>query len=415
MLNVYRQPETDSSLNYVTRLAAPERFLLRGNFNMKHSRFEPNTRSTNGGDRLVRWADEQGLSFINQVGEATHNAGHVLDLTFSNLPFANTRVCLDIDSGADHRTLLTTIPRIQETTNACPGIKVTDGKLPDFTRLVGSYTQKLPAIGPAPNDARIEEAAEALRQTLTEAIKTVGTSRRQSGRAAPWWTATCQKAHKTYTTLLKLAKQGGCTLEEVEDARRAFHTTTRKEKKQHWQQVIDNATDDSRFYTILNWHKLGPRFKAPPLTVGNETSYTTEEKAEALRDAVLNRFSADDDLSEDPLENGTESPNPLPWSLEISIEEVEANTIGVSTTSPGTDGVSVRLLKAAWPHVGAYIHALYRACIQNGYYPRAWREAEVVMLPKADKDVSSPRAWRPIALISCVAKGLERLLAKRIA
>lgn len=415
MLNVYRQPETDSSLDYVTSLVAPERFLLGGDFNVKHSRFEPNTRPANGGDRLARWADEQGLGFIGQVGEATHNAGHVLDLTFSNLPFATTRVCLDMDSGADHRTLLTTIPRIQETTSACPEIKVTDGKLPDFARLVGSYTQELPVIGPAPNDARIEEAAGALRQILTEAIKTMGMTKRQGGRAAPWWTPACQEAHKSYTTLLKLARQGGCTLEEVEDARRAFHTMTRKEKKQHWQQVIDNATDDSKFYTILNWHKLGPRFKAPPLTVGNETIYTTEEKAEALRDAVLNRFSADDDLSEDPLENGTESPDPLPWSLEISIEEVEANTIGVCTTSPGTDGVSVRLLKAAWPHVGAYVHALYRACIQNGYYPQAWREAEVVMLPKAGKDVSSPRAWRPIALISCVAKGLERLLAKRIA
>jgi len=45
-----------------------------------------------------------------------------------------------------------------------------------------------------------------------------------------------------------------------------------------------------------------------------------------------------------------------------------------------------------------------------------WKQAEVAMLPKVGKrDRSSPRSWRPIALISCVSKGLERIMAKRIA
>jgi hypothetical protein len=119
------------------------------------------------------------------VGEATHNVGHVLDLSFSNLPFATTRVCLNIDSGANYRTLLTTIPQIQKITNAYPGIKITDEKLPDFTKFVKSYAQKLPTIGLALNDTRIEEAARALRQILTEAIETVGKRKSQNGKAAP--------------------------------------------------------------------------------------------------------------------------------------------------------------------------------------------------------------------------------------
>ena len=37
------------------------------------------------------------------------------------------------------------------------------------------------------------------------------------------------------------------------------------------------------------------------------------------------------------------------------------------------------------------------------------------MLPKVGKkDKSSVRSWRPIALLSCVAKGLERIVAKRV-
>ena len=37
------------------------------------------------------------------------------------------------------------------------------------------------------------------------------------------------------------------------------------------------------------------------------------------------------------------------------------------------------------------------------------------MLPKVGKkDLSSPKSWRPIALLSCISKGLERFIARQI-
>lgn len=40
--------------------------------------------------------------------------------------------------------------------------------------------------------------------------------------------------------------------------------------------------------------------------------------------------------------------------------------------------------------------------------------AEVVLLPKIGRDLSSPKVWRPILLLSSLGKGLERLTAKRM-
>jgi hypothetical protein len=38
------------------------------------------------------------------------------------------------------------------------------------------------------------------------------------------------------------------------------------------------------------------------------------------------------------------------------------------------------------------------------------------MLPKVGKkDKTSVRSWRPIALLSCISKGVERIIARRIA
>ena len=69
------------------------------------------------------------------------------------------------------------------------------------------------------------------------------------------------------------------------------------------------------------------------------------EKAKVLWEEILDRFSVDDDLVGLQLED-FQGVTYLPWEQSISLEEVERCTIGVSSTSPGTDQVTVRLLKA---------------------------------------------------------------------
>ena len=98
---------------------------------------------------------------------------------------------------------------------------------------------------------------------------------------------------------------------------------------------------------MIGWHKLVPNLKAPPLEVNGIMIEDTIAKAEALWTEVLGHFSADDDLDGDPLDNW-DGMGSLAWEQTISLEEVEQSTIGVSSTLPGTDCVTVRLLKACW-------------------------------------------------------------------
>lgn len=48
-------------------------------------------------------------------------------------------------------------------------------------------------------------------------------------------------------------------------------------------------------------------------------------------------------------------------------------------------------------------------------HPETFKQANVIILPKTGKrDRTLPTSYRPIALLSCLGKGLERLLARRI-
>lgn len=50
------------------------------------------------------------MDYIGEAGVPMHSAGHVINLSFSNIPIARTEVMPDIYSGSDHETLVTTIP-----------------------------------------------------------------------------------------------------------------------------------------------------------------------------------------------------------------------------------------------------------------------------------------------------------------
>ncbi len=106
----------------------------------------------------------------------------------------------------------------------------------------------------------------------------------------------------------------------------------------------------------------------------------------------------------------------IPWDTHISQEELAAATISTKSTSPGIDGITVRLLKACWPTIKEPVRRLFQACLEIGHHPLAFRTADVIMLRKNDKkDLTSVRSWRPISLLSCLGKGLERLVARRVA
>ena len=200
--------------------------------------------------------------------------------------------------------------------------------------------------------------------------------------------------------------------------KRHFLSTVRKAKREYWRKVIDEAKDDVALYKVIGWHKLASDLKAPPLKVGDQVIEDTLGKAEALRKEVLDRFSTDDDLAENPLDSfgyGPYSQGFLPWEQTVSLEEMERSTIGITSTSPGTDRVTVRLLKASWEVIKIPLLGLFNKCLELSHFPDTWKSAEVAMIPKiGKKDKSSIRSWRPIALLSCVSKGFERIVAKRI-
>jgi hypothetical protein len=65
--------------------------------------FKLGVADTNKGGELAAWSSASSIDYIENPGEATHDAGHVLDLSFSNIPFTITSIQTDIYYASDHK------------------------------------------------------------------------------------------------------------------------------------------------------------------------------------------------------------------------------------------------------------------------------------------------------------------------
>ena len=339
ILNFYRQPLDNRTLHYIVSLAPPPNCVIGGDLNVRHELFEPGSVTAHGGADVARWSSQNDIPFIGQPGEATHRAGHVIDVSFSNVPFAFTTVQDSLHSGSDHNTLVTTLPSRGRRALEQYHYRIPEKELDRFAGLVELNIVGLRPISLNPTEEDIDDSVADITRAIHDAILTAGKPARETGHSAPWWNEECRAFHKNHV------RNKAGTGEQTSDATKAFLAAVRKAKREYWQHRIDNCSSDQDLYRLVGWHKLSYDQTDTPLIIDGHTFTTPLEKAEALRTAVLARFSAEDDLPEPPPFTDDE-PTRLPWDTFLSLEEVERNVIGVSSTSLGPDRINVRLLRA---------------------------------------------------------------------
>lgn len=104
-------------------------------------------------------------------------------------------------------------------------------------------------------------------------------------------------------------------------------------------------------YKLIRWNKPYQFEVLPPLNHNGRFISDRQERAHTLQDALLERYHVTDDLPTciAPTNEG------IPWSDDLSEEEVQACTIRCDNKAPRADGITVELLRVYWdtvtPHV----------------------------------------------------------------
>ncbi|KAI0991303.1 hypothetical protein K3495_g16884, partial [Podosphaera aphanis] len=197
--------------------------------------------------------------------------------------------------------------------------------------------------------------------------------------------------------------------------RRAFRKVTKIAKAAFYQKRVDEATNAKDVFDIAKWHKSKGIFRSPPLKDPLAPNSSPEEHLEGkMRIFIRNLLSNQSDVEDIPLSTPTTAHTVLPFP-KITAFEVSNAILGAGNTTPGKDQIPTGVLRLAWPLISSLVHDLFQASLDTGHHPKCFRSAIVAIIAKPNKvDMSSPRSYRPIALLSVLGKGLERLVAKRM-
>ena len=82
--------------------------------------------------------------------------------------------------------------------------------------------------------------------------------------------------------------------------------------------------------------------------------------------------------------------------------------------SPGTSGFTVEFLKVFWSHLGPVLIKSFNYSCEINQLPKSLTEGIITCIPKAGKDKTLLKNWRPISLLNVSYKIFSGIIAKRI-
>ena len=152
----------------------------------------------------------------------------------------------------------------------------------------------------------------------------------------------------------------------------------------------------------------------PPL-VDSSGRVITEpaEKANVLNDVFVKQNTS---LNPEAVAFGPSTLN-LTFELgEVSPSDVKRVLKSLpNKLSCGSDGISYRMMKEAGPGLVGPLVSLFNASLRLRQVPDEWRNAIIKPIFKGGrKDRRDPSSYRPIALTSCIARTMEKILNTRI-
>ena len=82
--------------------------------------------------------------------------------------------------------------------------------------------------------------------------------------------------------------------------------------------------------------------------------------------------------------------------------------------SPGPDGITNEMIKHLSILAKEILLSLYNHSWKVGTFPNKWKEATIIPVAKKGKDKTSKKNYRPISLLSCLGKTMERMVNNRL-
>ena len=417
--------------------------LFIGDLNSKHLLFGCTTTNTSG-DILFDIIETYDLTVLNSP-EPTYYRGtysQLLDLALATPRITNSchPVTVGPDIGTNHQPITVTI----DTTSAPYADRKTTK---NYNKTDWSKFQHILTHDDPPTIDKqiitkeyIDRQVDAISDTIFRALNETTPSYPPKHRPSTFPTAIVNKIKLKRKMRRRLQKKWDPTLNNaINRLHKEIKSEIRKHQTEKWDTMVTKLNDkinSKDFWTLFKKISNSKHSKSAPPSIFNEENTLTSTDMETANVFARNlskihnphdgpnfddsfKESVDNSILKDQkLFNPNFEPNSQPPSEahQTSPEEIKTTIAKIKNknSAPGDDQLSYRTLKQLPCNIINYLSDLFNLILTTGYFPDAWKRATGVMIPKPNKDRKIALNYRPISLLRCLGKLLEKILAKRL-
>ena len=461
MVNIYNEKPTTSLISQLTveRFLAlnptlNKPFLFLGDINLHHPAWNPEVHnSSTVASSLITYLENAKAELlidsavIEEFGGTFHRSNSkrtsIIDITyqagFQQLKWGNWRY--GESTGSDHELIIfeTALPSSTSNNSQAKSslhprfnLKKADWNLFNTIVLEEKSRHQI-QMDTAITTNNIECVASTIQVVIQKAAEISIPHLRPSSKSKPWWTEELTYLRREFHKLRRIQKMHPCPTidQDARLARNKYFHCIQKVKKLHWFEFLASAKEKMiyRAYNYSNPNNYQPQ-TIPTLRYQSSTNDEEviaschSEKCHALSQALFPQSTVPmvdnlmpTDIIPDPIINRSFSHSyGCKWEWpELTVEEIK-NAVPNKSTAPGRDQLDWTIIKAAISVIPDFFYQAYSYLFTCGQHPSQWKQAIGIIIPKRNKkDYSAPKAYRPISLLPCLSKLLERIYANRLA
>ncbi|KLP19259.1 Uncharacterized protein LW94_3629 [Fusarium fujikuroi] len=435
--NVYNQQKNVNIPDLLRRVTATGEDFLVGDFNLHHPSWSGDnvTMIEPQAIELANGLHEAGMELLTPRGFRTYARGKhrtgeyssTIDLAYASpslIPFVRKWESPDVPGfDSDHRVIMTTL---NLEVNRVPSTYYIWRRAdPDkFRACVGGSLKPIgfPALT---TPAMVDNYARKVVQAFSPAIETLVPLAAPPGSKRPKSrpSLVTQRAQNLLRLSDEKERHAGVYMESQQHykVKRFAQNVIRKERSASFHRML--SQDIAKRRRLYFWARRGASWNKKALmpirqlTANNVTHRTPDGMAGCFRQAMWPDGTSDEQQVP-PDRPPPDDSDKVPFVVSQDLEKSEVKSLitgAPSGKAAGPDLLAYEGMKMAHEELLPYLHHLFAACLKLGHHPAAFKQACTVMLRKGGKDdYEQPKSWRPVALLPCMGKLLEKIFTHRL-
>lgn len=404
------------------------KYVIVGDFNGHSTLWDPTIIRTNqcGRELSSYIADHQNMALITTPGLPTYTDNRTgktstLDLAMcSNNLIHVAETFLLGDSGSDHMPVKISLLLTPDTVRRKkrPNWKIKEDKIP-------IWKNKVLPLRTADNEIGIE--IENFTKSLIEPAQEIfgKTSGQQKPKyAKAWWTPECSKIVAQRRRARKTMERRPTIGNIIEYKRLAAKAkrVIKITKRETWRKFCSSLTKDTPPQMIWNMIKnmsgTSTRYDIPLVEHGMPVT-DPKAKAEIIADSLDNILGLQqdtiDEASKERISAAKMDQIDTDYNTRFTLKELKESIDSLPPKkATGEDEIHNTFLKNLPDIKHSELLGIINRSWRTHEIPAKWTNSLIIPIAKQGKDLTDPQSYRPISLLSCASKVMEKMINTRL-